>query len=89
MNVRSAGETLKADVTVLGRPLAVRDRVYADPIVSMARPVNVAIPFTAAIVLLPLRIAPVVPVPEVMATVTSADEDVTVFPYPSSMRPTG
>ena len=80
---------MKADVTALDRPLAIRVRVYPDPIVSMARPLNVAMPFTAAIVLLPLRLAPALPVPEVMVIVTSAEEDVTVFPYPSSMRATG
>ena len=80
---------MKADVTALDRPLVVRVRVYPDPIMSMARPVNVAMPFTAAIVLLPLRIAPALPVPKLMVTVTSADEDVMVFPYPSSMRATG
>ena len=80
---------MKADVMALDRPLAVRVRVYPAPIVSMARPVNVAMPFTAAIVWVPLRIAPAVPVPEVMVTVTSADEDVMVFPYPSWMRAMG
>ena len=46
----------------------------------MPSPLNVATPLAALMVADPEIAAPDVPVPEVMATVTDAEEDVTRFP---------
>ena len=47
------------------------------------RPLNVATPLTALLVLVPDKTAPLVPVPEVIASVTDAVDEVTVLPYAS------
>jgi hypothetical protein len=49
----------------------------------MLSPPKVATPFTAFTVTVPDRTAPLVPVPDVIASVTGAEEVVTVFPLAS------
>jgi hypothetical protein len=48
-------------------------------------PVNVATPLTAATVVVPVN----VPVPEAIDATTFTVEDVTVVPFPSTIRITG
>jgi hypothetical protein len=55
----------------------------------MLRPPKVATPFTAFTVTVPDRTAPLVPVPVVIASVTGAEDVVTVFPLASCTVTTG
>ena len=55
----------------------------------MLNPLKVATPFTVFIVVVPDRVAPLVPVPEVIAKVTQTEEVVTLLPYKSCIVTTG
>jgi len=63
--------------------------VYPVPALSMRRSVKVATPFTVDTVAVPTKLAPAVPVPDVMATLTESVAEVTVFPSESLITTTG
>ena len=73
--------TLKALLIAEVRPvLDEAVKVYPEPARMMLRPLNVATPLTAFSAVVPASTAPLVPVPEVIANVTDAVDDVTVLP---------
>ena len=72
--------TLKTLLIAEVRPVPVAVSVYPVPDRLMLRPLKVATPLTALLVLVPESTAPLVPVPEVIANVTDAVEDVIVLP---------
>ena len=72
--------TLKALLIAEVRPVLVAVRVYPVPTRLMLRPLKVATPLTALLVLVPESTAPPVPVPVVIARLTDAVDEVTVLP---------
>jgi hypothetical protein len=75
--------TLKALLTRLMGPAVLAVSVYAVPVLSMVRALNVAMPPTAATLVVPPRLAPAVPVPPVIATATLPVNPVARFPRAS------
>src|SRR5947199_607656 len=62
---------VKKELVAPARPVAVADRLYALPLWAMLRSAKVATPATAATVVVPERVAPLVPVPAAIVSVTS------------------
>jgi len=75
-----ADKMLNPEVTALVSPVLESVRVYPEPALSMLRPLKVATPLDTLTVVDPERMAPEVPVPEVMEAVTEADDDVITLP---------
>jgi len=69
-------ELLMAEVS----PVLEVVRVYPVPTKLILNPLKVATPLTAFIVVVPASTAPLVPVPEVIARLTEAVDEVTVLP---------
>jgi len=76
----AAAVTLKALLIAEVRPVLVDVNVYPEPARLMLRPLKVANPLTAFNVVVPASTAPLVPVPEVIARLTDAVDEVTVLP---------
>src|SRR5437773_5297569 len=74
---------VKKELVAPARPVAVADRLYALPLWAMLRSAKVATPATAATVVVPERVAPLVPVPAVIVSVTSPANLVAVLPNAS------
>ena len=72
--------TFKALLIAEVRPVLEAVRVYPEPARLILRPLKAATPLTAFIVVVPASTAPLVPVPEVIARLTEAVDDVTVLP---------
>jgi hypothetical protein len=78
--VAAPASILKALLTVEVRPVLVAVSVYPVPDRLILRPLKVATPLTAFLVLVPESTAPLVPVLVVIARLTEAVDDVTVLP---------
>ena len=72
--------TLKAMLVAEISPVLEAVRVYPEPARLMLRPLKVATPLTAFIVVVPASTALLVPVPVVIARLTKAVDEVTVLP---------
>ena len=85
----ASGDTSKDELTAEVRLTLDAVRLYPVPALSIRKSVKVAIPFTAATVDVPAKVAPTAPVPEVMLTVTELVAEVTVFPSRSLITTIG
>src|SRR5688572_11903534 len=77
------GVTSNEALVVPASPVAVAESVYPVPLLSMPAEENVATPPAASTVVVPRRVAPLVPVPAVIVSVTFPLKPVTVLPSPS------
>src|SRR5438093_11789108 len=77
---------VKKELVAPARPVAVADRLYALPLWAMLRSAKVATPATAATVVVPESVAPLVEVPPVVASVTPPAKLVTGLPDRSQTR---
>src|SRR3989442_12059489 len=71
---------VKKALVAPARPVAVADRLYALPLWAMLKSAKVATPATAATVVVPESVAPLVPVPAVIVSVTSPVKPVPAAP---------
>src|SRR5437867_890688 len=76
--IGAPGLMVKEALVVPARPAAVADSRYALPAWSISRVEKVATPATAVTVVVPERVAPLVPVPAVIVSVTSPAKFVAV-----------
>src|SRR5207249_6679419 len=74
---------VKKELVAPARPVAVADRLYALPLWAMLRSAKVATTATAATVVVPERVAPLVPVPAAIVSVTSPAKLVAACPEAS------